>query len=196
MNRVILGAGVLAVLAGLGAVLEPAVLTMVPSGPTTLVSLIGVLSLLEAARAGYSRYVQSVNAPSVPEPEQRLVSSVPESNVAVHPSISGRRSRHAVIAEQNRIRDQLTETAVSVLVRCDGDTSEQARERLRTGSWTDDPTAAAFFASDEHRSSVSEWVGTLLTGTDVFETQANSAVAALSERIANDQQNDRVDDEH
>lgn len=190
MNRVLLGAGALAVIGGLVAVLEPAVLTMVPTGSSGLVSAIGALSLLEAARAGYSRYVRSVNAPSVPEPERRLVSSIPESNVDVRPSISGRRSRHAVIAEQNRIRDQLTETAVSVLVRCDGDTPERARERLRTGSWTDDRVAAAFFAPDEHRPPLSERIGTLLTGADVFETQAHSAVATLAERIADDQGDD------
>lgn len=190
MNRLLLGTGVLAVIGGLVAVLEPSVLTMVPSGSGGLVSAIGALSLLEAARAGYSRYAQSVQTPSVPEPERRLVSSLPKSNVDVRPSVSGRQSRHAVVAEQNRIRDQLAETAVRVLVQCDGDTPERARERLRTGSWTDDPAAAAFFAPDEHRPGLSERVGALLRRTDMFETQAHSAVATLTERIADTRRND------
>lgn len=195
MNRVLLGGGALAVLAGLVAVVEPAVLTTIPSGSSGLISLIGVLSLLEAVRAVYSRYARSVEEPSLPEPERRLVSSVPSSNVDIR-SVGARRSRYAVVAEQNRIRDRLTETAVAVLVRCDGVTPERARERLRTGSWTDDPAAAAFFAPEEYRPSLSERLGTLLTGTDVFETQVHSAVATLTERIAENRTERRSTDEH
>ncbi|RRJ31277.1 DUF7269 family protein [Halocatena pleomorpha] len=195
MNRVFLGVGALAVLAGLTAVFEPVVLTVVPSGSSGLVSVIGVLSLTEAARAGYSRYSRSADAPSLPKPERRLVSSRPKSTADVRPSVRGRRSHHAVVVEQKRIRDQLLETAVRVLVQCDGDTRERARERLQTGAWTDDPAAAAFFAPDEHRLPLSDRIESVVTGTDAFEQQANSAVTALSERLAANQSTDRRDDE-
>ncbi|UPM41713.1 DUF7269 family protein [Halocatena salina] len=190
MNRVLLGMGALAVLAGLVAVVEPTVLSMIPSGSSVLVSVIGVVSLVEAARAGYSRYSRAVDAPSLPEPERRLVSSRPKSNVDLRPSVGGRRYRHAVAVEQDRIRDRLRETAVAVLVRCDGDTPERARERLRTGAWTDDPSAAAFFTHEKHRPPLSERVGMVVTGTNVFERQAHSAVTALSERITADRRRD------
>lgn len=182
MNRVLLGIGVLAVLAGLGAIIDPDVLATMPSGPSGLIAVIGVLSLLEAVRAAHSRYARSVEEPSLPHPERRLAASVLEPDVDVRPSV-GRRSRHAIAAEHDRIRDRLTKTAVGVLVRCDGDTPERARERLRTGSWTDDPEAAAFFAPEGYRQSLSERLGTLLTRTDAFQARAHSAIAALSERM-------------
>lgn len=182
MNRVLLGVGALAVLAGIGAIIDPDVLATMPSGPSGLIAVIGVLSLLEAVRAAHSRYARSVEEPALPHPERRLASSVLEPDTDIRTSV-GRRSRHAIAAEHDRIRDRLTETAVGVLVRCDGDTPERARERLRTGSWTDDPEAAAFFAPDGYRPPLSERLGRMLSRTDAFRARANSAIAALSERM-------------
>lgn len=197
MNRGLLAGGALAVLVGLVAVADPDVLTLVPSGPSSLVVVVGVLSLVEAVRAAYSRYSGTVEEPSMPKPEQRLVSSVLESNVDIRPSVSGRRSRYVVAAENDRIRDRLTETAVAVLVRCDGDSPERARERLRTGSWTDDPAAAALFAPDAYRLPLVERVGTTITGTGVFQTQVDSAITVLTERMKRQNAHERRGpDEH
>lgn len=193
MNRLLLGLGVLAVVVGLGVVVEPRLLTVLPSLSSSAVVVIGLLSLFEAIRAGYSRRLQSVTEPSVPDPERRLVSTVPGSGFDERLSAEPR-SRHALAHNREQMRDRLAETAVAVLVRYDGDTPERARERLRTGEWTDDRAAAAFFAPGVYRPPLPERVGQVLAGTDVFRTRAQRAIAVLGARAARprtEEQNER-----
>lgn len=181
MNRLLLGLGVLAVVVGLGVVVEPRLLTVIPSTSSVVVVLLGLLSLVEALRAGYSRRVTSVTAPSIPEPECRKVATVPGDGFDDRLSVESL-SRRAVVHNRKQVRDRLTETAVAVLVRYDGDTPERARERLRTGGWTDDREAAAFFAPGVYRSPLPQRIGRVLAGTDVFRTRAHRAITALRAR--------------
>ena len=49
------------------------------------------------------------------------------------------------------IRESLGETAVRTVMRVDGCTRTEARQRVENGRWTDDPAARAFLAPDEGR---------------------------------------------
>lgn len=186
MNRVLLASGAIAVLVGVVAIVESEVIAGV-SLPSISVTVIGLFAVVEALRAGYSRFSRTLDRPSVPEPEHRQVASVPGADFDDDLMAVTNRTRGS-IRNRNRIRDRLTETAVEVLVRYDGDTPEQARERLRTGSWTDDRAAAVFFASiGEVRQSLVERIRLAVTTDSGFRSQARRAIAALAVREGNDE---------
>jgi hypothetical protein len=50
--------------------------------------------------------------------------------------------------ERAAVRDRLRTAVVETLVRVEGDSRLTARERVASGEWTDDRTAAAFLAAD------------------------------------------------
>lgn len=184
MNRFVLVTGAVAVLFGSIVIVEPGVLARVGvSLPSTFIIIIGLIALFEAFRSGYSRFARSVDAPSVPEPERRSVVSVPGTDFDTRLAAISRRTRTRSVRERSQIRDRLTETAIEVLVRYDGDTPEYARERLQTGSWTDDPAAAAFFTStDGFQVPLTERLRMTVTGDDAFCQQARRAIAVLADR--------------
>lgn len=184
MNRFVLVSGAVAALFGIIVIVEPGVLARVGvSLPSTLVVIIGLIALLEAFRSGYSRFTRSVDEPSVPEPERRSVASALGTDFDTRLADISRHTRAGSVRERSRIRDQLTETAIEVLVRYDGDTPEHARERLQTGSWTDDPAAAAFFASiDAFQLPLTDRLRMTVTREDAFCQQAQRAIDVLANR--------------
>lgn len=184
MNRFFLVSGIIAALVGIVVIVEPGVLARIGfTLPSALVVIIGVLALLEAARVCYGRFARSIDEPSVPEPERRTVASVLGTDFDARLAVVARRTRSGGVRERNRIRDRLTDTAVEILVRYDGNTPEHARERLQKGLWTDDRTAAAFFASvDEFRLSPTERFRMAVSRDDAFCQQARRAVSVLADR--------------
>lgn len=58
---------------------------------------------------------------------------------------SGGHSREAGQYYRSQVRERLTPIAIDVLVTRRGLSEEDARERLRAGTWTEDPVAARFF---------------------------------------------------
>jgi hypothetical protein len=183
MNRGLLASGAIAVLIGCVVIIDPGVIGGF-SLPSEFITAVGLLALIEALRAGYSRFSRSVDTPDLPEPERRQVASVPGTEFDEQIASVTRRSKVGSVRDRDRIRDQLTETAIEVLVRYDGDTPDRARERLRTGSWTDDHTAAYFFVpASEIQTSVTEWIGRTVTGDAAFRQRARRAVIALTDRI-------------
>jgi hypothetical protein len=186
MNRALLASGAIAALVGVVAIIESEVIEGL-SLPSLFTTIIGLLALVEAFRAGYSRFSRSIDTPDVPEPERRQVASVPgvdfDSRLTDATSVRG-----SGIRNRERVRDRLTETAVEILVRYDGDTPEQARERLQTGSWTDDPPAAAFFAPmGEIRPSLVERIRVTITSGSGFRWRARRAIAALAAHEESDE---------
>lgn len=186
MNRVLLASGAIAALVGIVAIVEHEVIAGFYL-PSVFIRIIGLLAVIEALRAGYSRFSRTLNRPSIPEPERRQVASVPGADFDGDLTAITNRTRGG-IRNRDRIRDRLTETAVEVLVRYDGDTPEQARERLRTGSWTDDRAAAVLFASiGEVDQSLVERIRLAVTTDSGFRSQARRAIAALAVRERNDE---------
>jgi hypothetical protein len=191
MNRGLLASGAIAVLIGCVVIIDPGVLGGF-SLPSALITVVGLLALIEALRAGYSRFSRSVDAPDLPEPERRQVASVPGTDFDNRLASVTRRSQVGSVRDRDRIRDQLTETAIEVLVRYDGDTPDRARERLRTGSWTDDRRAAYFFVpASDIQTSVTEWIGRTVTGDAAFRQRARRAVVALTDRIEVEEADER-----
>lgn len=193
MNRGLVTLGTIAALVGGVSIIYPIILSSTGfSLPSMFVTIIGVLALIEALRAGYSRYTYSSNAPDLPEPEFCKIASVPGSDFDDRLVDVTRQARVGSVRNRNKIRDRLTETAVEVLVRYDGNTHDRARERLKTGSWTDDRAAAAFFApAGEFQPSTTEWIRQLMNGDNTFRRQAHRATVALSDRMEVEETGDR-----
>jgi hypothetical protein len=193
MRRGLIAVGTIAALVGVIAIIDPTVLARTGlSLPSVFVTIIGVLALIEALRAGYSRYSRSVDAPDLPEPEFRLVASVPGTDFDDRLATVTGRVRGSNVRNRSTIRDRLTETAIEVLVRYDGDTPDRARERLETGSWTDDRAAAAFFApAGEFQPSTTEWIRRTMSGENTFRWRTHRAIAALANRIETEGMGDR-----
>lgn len=185
MRRGLIAVGTIAALVGVVAVIDPTILASTGfSLPSILVSIIGILTLIEALRAGYRRYSRSVDAPDLPEPEFRQVASVPGTDFDDQLATVTRRARAGSVRNRNKVRDRLNETAIDVLMRYDGDTPDRARERLKTGSWTDDRAAAAFFApASEFQTSTGERIRSTIRNDNAFRRRVRRAIVALSDRI-------------
>lgn len=185
MNRGLIAFGTIAALVGMIVIIDPTVLTRTGfSLPSVFITIIGILALIEALRAGYSRYSRSIDTLELPETEFRQVASVPESDFDDQLVTVTRRARVGSVRDRNKVRDRLHETAIEVLMRYDGDTPDRARERLETGAWTDDRAAAAFFApADEFQPSTTEWIRLKMSSDNAFRRRARRVIAALSERI-------------
>jgi hypothetical protein len=191
MNQGLLASGAIAVLIGCVVIIDPGVIGGF-SLPPELITVVGLLALIEALRAGYSRFSRSVDAPDLPEPERRQVASVPGTEFDDRLASVTRRSKVGSVRDRDRIRDQLTEIAIEVLVRYDGNTPDRARERLRTGSWTDDRVAAYFFVpASEIQPSITEWIGRTVTGDAAFRQRARRAIVALTDRIEVEETDER-----
>jgi hypothetical protein len=167
--------GTLAAAVGLAAVVRPSLVAGV-SLPGALVSLLGLLAVVQGARVAYGRYTADRPRENDPLPERRHVATVPGESFDSTLARVGERGRRA--GERREIRDRLRSAAVAALTRYEGLSEAAARQRLADGSWTDDPVAAAFFA----RGAVSPRLRDRLRGmvTSSYRLRAVRAIDQLS----------------
>lgn len=119
-----------------------------------LVGLFGNDYLLVAALGGVSLLLAAVVAErgdtvvqsEMPDPEDGV--SVPTPGDGLTATLDGWRIAVPLLSRGTRasVRDRLRESAVEAVVRTEGCTEREARERVASGRWTDDPDAAAFLA--------------------------------------------------
>lgn len=95
-------------------------------------------------------------------------------------------SHQSTAAPSVRIRDRLEQLTMQVLQDTEGISEREAEARLENGTWTDDQTAAAFFAEDISPPP-SELVGTIMGYESAFERKASHVVGEL-DRIAGTRQ--------
>jgi len=182
MNRLqrILGVlGTVGVGLGLAVILLPGVAT----GLTTrrlLIPGIGLLALVQAVRTVQARRDLRVRQAETPTPEPFAPSPSPgasfETSLDSVEATTGIRQVRA----KRAVRERLTEAAISVLTHRTHCSEAAARRRLETGTWTDDPHAAAFLASD--RQSSLDWSTRLrlrLRGASPFEWRARRTMDAV-----------------
>jgi hypothetical protein len=91
-------------------------------------------------------------------------------------------SPRSTSAPSVRVRDRLKQLTIQVLQDAEGVSEREAEEQLETGEWTDDQTAAAFFAEDISPPP-SELVGSIMGYESAFERKASHVVGEL-DRIA------------
>lgn len=96
--------------------------------------------------------------------------------VDAHPLIARRRYRPP------DVRERLRSTAIKTVQRVSHVQSEEAREQVDAGTWTDDPEVAAFLAEDSAtpRRSRTEYVSALLRGQTLDQRRARRAAVAIA----------------
>lgn len=187
-RRALFGAAGLALL---GAVLVAGgrVASFLPTG--SLVGTLGNDYLLVAALGGGSLLAATVVAArgdtvvqsEMPDPEDGVTVPAPGDGLAR--TLDRRRLAVPLLARRTRrsVRDRLRESAVEAVVRVEGCTEREARERVRSGNWTDDPDAAAFLEDGGGFPSPGAYGRALAAGDPWFAYGARrtaDAVAALA----------------
>lgn len=168
---------------GVGAVLFGLLLLVTPplaAGLTTseaVVSIVGVTALaLGGAGLVRARGAGETDAlPRFPDPSR-------------HP-VAGASFDRRLRARSPAVRDRLEDATVAVLTRLRGLDAATAHERLERGDWTDDRTAAAFFAPDvvDRSRRRPTWLG----GEPAVVGQARAVVGELA-RIVDEETGDRT----
>lgn len=145
MNRGLVALGALAAAVGLAAVVRPSVVEGL-SLPGVMLTLLGVVALVQGGRVVYGRYSADPPAERDPLPERRHVASVPGREFDATLGEAAAWGRRGGVSERREVRQRLRAATVAALTRYEGLSESEARERLAEGTWTDDPVAAAYFA--------------------------------------------------
>ncbi|GAB3027593.1 DUF58 domain-containing protein [Natronobiforma cellulositropha] len=117
----------------------------VPAGQG-LLGVVALVVLLIAAVAMSNRRQRTRNAFDAPDPERRQHVPVPGASLTGAAGLF--HSQESPFSAGDRVSSGLYEAATAALTRFDGCSLEEARERLREGTWSDDPYANAFFAPE------------------------------------------------
>lgn len=148
IRRLLLAAGVVAVVLGLALVAVPGLAGGVAVS-RVLVYVIGVIALLVALARIQRRRKSERTQTTTPEPETPTGLPRPGSDVDTRiRNLRRLTGSGRVESERQELDARLEELAVRVVARREDLTREEARSRLVDGSWTDDPLAAAYFSED------------------------------------------------
>ncbi|KOX96617.1 MULTISPECIES: hypothetical protein [Halorubrum] len=135
--------GVAAVAVGVLAALDRGVAAAI-SPTSAVVTLLGVLGVVQGVRYANARRDRRRLLTDPGEPERRAPAAVPGTDLderiarVVSPAPGGYRDRRD-------LRDRIREVAVDAVARDRNCPPEAAAAAVDDGTWTDDPTAAAFF---------------------------------------------------
>lgn len=112
-----------------------------------LVALLSVGAIVPGLWITARWAVRGFDQATPPEPERAATG--PRPGEGIDRIIDGSMLRTWLfVAEYERVRERLRDTAVRTLVRTSDCASETARERVRRGTWTEDREAAAFLGGD------------------------------------------------
>ena len=112
---------------------------------TFVVTLIGVVGVLQGIRYVNARRGRERASVTLGEPERREPATVPGADLdgEIRRAAGDRRRRHRT---RERIRGRVRSVAVRTVARRHNRSHERAETLVETGEWTDDPTAAAFLS--------------------------------------------------
>lgn len=152
MRRLLVVVGVVSAVGGVVLVVRPELATF---GQQSLLTILGVLALLQAGRVALDRRSATRDAVGTPDPETEQDLPAPGDDLETSLAAVRRRaptlSRQAELQRRQRretVRERIEAAAVETIVRQHGCTRERARQALSTGEWTEDPDAAAFFTGE------------------------------------------------
>lgn len=142
-QRILGGIGVVGAILGIAMIVQPQLAGYLTTR-RLLVSVIGVLALVQTVRIVNARRSIHVTRAETPTPE-RFVRMPTPGGVFEEPlsAIDETRGIDA-LRRKRELREQLAEAAITVLAHREGSSHRHAREQLEAGAWTDDPYAAAF----------------------------------------------------
>jgi hypothetical protein len=147
-------------------------------------TLVGLGFVLQTVRVVNARretpYEQGETAD--PEVAQELPTPGDEFDDLLEDAAAVRYSAH----ERDAVRERLYAAAVSVVVRTEGLSREQAAQRLEDGSWTNDPYAAAFFTGEIGDTSLLQRVSLFDRSRSQFERWSTAAAREIVEQSEGD----------
>jgi hypothetical protein len=182
--------GVVLGVVGLLALAVPGLTTGLPTEDFA-VTLLGGLLVVGALREVQRRRGTEPTYAETAEPEQAVELPTPGAEFDRRlDRLSGLLYR---ANERQRLREEVGDVAVATLRRRFDYTESEAREALRTGSWTDDPFAAAFLRGDTPAVDRLRRLRERLRRGGVFRYRARLAVDELY-RIAQDREGDDAGD--
>jgi uncharacterized repeat protein (TIGR01451 family) len=137
--------GLVAVVTGVVTILVVHPLADALPSSFALVVLAGLLAVVSGLWLVRRRYRSRIRFADVPDVEAPIATPAPGTDVdsALHKLT---RYREGTIKYREQLQDRLGETAVAVLRNRANCSREEAIRRLEAGDWTDDASAAAFFA--------------------------------------------------
>ena len=174
-------AGTVAVVVGVGIAIQPAFATAVAI-PAIPVSAIGAVALLIAMVIGLRRRDTSFRRAEPPEVESML--EYPRPGAAFDDVIRGAHGLGIDAARRRREgREDLAAVAIAVLEVTEGYSHEAADRALQEGTWTDDPLAAACFASEPPSQGVRGLFSRYVDPRSRYEREFVHAIDALQRKL-------------
>lgn len=145
-----------------------------------VVAVLGALAAVALAALLVRRAATSVEQATPPAPEE--VQAAPHLGAEFDDWLAGLDLRARLTGDRHeRVRERLRETAVHTVMRAEGCSREEARRRVESGEWTDDPTAAAFLGR-ESRLPLGTRARAALRGDSGFQYGARETVDAIAGR--------------
>ena len=142
-RRLAASLGVLALGTSLVAIVAPGLLGV--DLDRIVVSVVGVLALLQALRVIQRRRHAELDEAGTPDPELPFATPVPGEDL--DSVLDGFLDTRRMYYRGNRVREGLRSAAVAVLTRYGGYSEAEAGAALEAGTWTEDRVAAAFLGS-------------------------------------------------
>ncbi|WP_435098368.1 DUF7269 family protein [Halarchaeum sp. P4] len=180
-RRVLLALGLLAAVAGIVIAFAPGLVAGL-SFAEAAITVVGVVALLAAYLAYRDARATRADAERADPPDVETRRAAGRPGKSFDRTYAEART-NARASARPVARDRLHDLAVETLVAIDGLTEEAAESRLREGTWTDDPHAAAFFADDAQPAPTRLRLRELLGRASVFDVRFRHALAEI-ERIA------------
>ncbi|WP_435360524.1 DUF7269 family protein [Haloarchaeobius sp. DFWS5] len=152
------------------------------SASETILVFVGAIALLQGVRIGSSRLKTPYEQVETPDPErsQELPTPGDDLDELLRAAGSSRRAAES----RASVSERLEKVTVTTIARTQGCSLAEARRRIDTGEWTDDPYAAAFFTGSVEGASLLSRVdirGTTRSQFHRWATHAAAEVARMSE---------------
>lgn len=182
LRRLFLAGGAATAAAGLLVALRPSLAGGL--SPTyVVVTVVGVLGLVQAAGVTYSRLRGDRLAAELREVERPRSFPAPGDTFEQGLRRLPRAASREADRERAVVRERLREAAVAVLTRYEGYDREGAERALDRGTWTDDPRARAFFAPETADTALSARIRDAVAAERAFVRRAGAVAAVLDARV-------------
>lgn len=175
-RRLALAVGAVAVALGVAFVVAPGLAGGLGTN-RAVVSVLGGVAGLLALRAVDARRRSERESATLPEVESPRTFDRPGAELTERVRVAATRRAGR---DARELRTSLRTTAVRVLTTYGEYTTVEAETALRTGEWTDDPYAAAFFARTTPVRSFGRQLRDVFTGSASFDRRARHAVRELA----------------
>jgi len=177
-HAVLVGGGLLAILVGIAAVAAPDTVPEVDDqlGP----ALVGAVAVLGAGLAALYRVNAAQKQADPPAVEYRGDVVVPGGEFDDLLAETERGPYTSRVKARESVLHRLRETAVAVTAQTARVPTEEARQRVADGSWTDDD-AADFLADASSPSAATDWVRTTVGRNSRFQARVDRVVDELGD---------------